>query len=130
MKPRGWQAVTVSSETILLSGNVPPLQHPGSTQPAVEREAYVDLLSAVFCALAAETTEEECIAVIERHKGWQQGQSIADLSLRASADNWKSRRNTAGLDVISLVRTSNFFMPQLAAEICGSGHESEGHQGE
>jgi len=51
-----------------------------SQRSSVSRgQAFEDFLTAVVCALAAETKEEEYMAMIERHKSGKPGQRGADL---------------------------------------------------
>jgi len=51
-----------------------------SQRSAVSRDqAFQDWLSAMVCALAAETKEDEYLAMIERHKRGKQGRRGADL---------------------------------------------------
>ncbi|MBI2481293.1 MAG: SAM-dependent DNA methyltransferase [Planctomycetia bacterium] len=58
-----------------------------SQQSSVSRgQAFEDFLTAMVCALAAETTEEEYLAMVERHKRGKPGQRGVDLIPEMFAD--------------------------------------------
>ena len=58
-----------------------------SQRSSVSRgQAFEDFLTAVVCALAAETKEEEYMGMIERHKSGKQGRRGADLMPEMFAD--------------------------------------------
>jgi hypothetical protein len=75
--------------TVFVLGNAVTLQEAGAAQSILQcqpRPSLRGLLTAMVCALAAETKESEYLAMIERHKQPKRGQRGADLIAQMFAE--------------------------------------------